>query len=344
MRIILFPLLFLISTRVFPCSCYNERFNSIADKVAKYEFVAFVKFKKVLDTLYTHEQIKIKGKDTALKFANAVVMEIEVLEKFKGPERINRILIWGVNSSCEMRTMPEEKWIIFANRTPSGDFQTGYCNYNKLYSNSKGERDWVYKKEILLLDSLEILYGKKTKSIETEIKYSNGKTEVRQNYKKELLWGKQEIFYSNGNKYAVYNYKKGKLHGQFQTYYAKGGLYTQGYFKKGILRKQTVWYDDSVYSKSRLTRSSEIIYKPDGRSYSSYIWNSTGIKESESFFNNQDNSYLHIVYNENGKPYYMIIENYKKKERIYKEWNTKGLLIKETHSINGNTVYQFSEK
>lgn len=346
MRTILFVFALMVCSKLFACSCGSEYFPSISNKVEKYDFVALISIKKIIDTIYNEEKYRIRGKDTILKVPNSSTAQIHLLETFKGPATLEKISVWGVRSSCEMGVAPGQQWIVFAKEITKGLYQINYCGGNVMFTNSSGEKDWVFKTGILLLDSLRILNDSKDSNIkETHIKYPNGQTEVLQSLKRGLLWGKQKVFYNNGTQYAAYNYKKGKLHGRFETYSRDSFLLSEGVYKNGVLLKRTYWYPQNLSNKNEASqKKSELKYKKDARSYSSTIWSSNGVKESESFYDNEDSSHSYIRYYEDGKIHYMQTEEYKKKQRVYKEWNLEGILIKETTYLDEKITYQYQKK
>ena len=145
MKILLFILLLLAFQQGSACSCIG---STPLLEIAKSEFIATVKILNV-------------APDNINQYFNNI--DIEIIDLYKGDE-ISSLKVSGSDSSCDMHTPKNSKWLIYANRYQDGPLKFGLCSlskqidkeFNAYYSpNSETIYNQRLEKELQLLNFLK---------------------------------------------------------------------------------------------------------------------------------------------------------------------------------------------
>lgn len=135
--------IFLFATKIFACVCAP---TSLLDLAAKADFIATV---EVIDI----------SKD--LENEDAHIIQIKILELFKGSKISSLKLLSRLNSSCSFYTPKNTKWLIFAYKGKDGKLSFGYCSGTKTLSEKFTSEIYSRKYSKEKLDELNANYQDK---------------------------------------------------------------------------------------------------------------------------------------------------------------------------------------
>lgn len=220
------------------CICTNVSTIDSLAQLKEYDFIAHV---KIID-----DQIfKKPSKDD---YETIGQLTFEIIELFKG-ERINKILEYSKNSSCDIGISKGEEWILFG-KTIDGKISVVACDRNQRYKEKNEQRDWKYGSGFYELKKLRILYEHSTHKFENEKRkefYRNGKVEIEETYVNGKLNGERKIWYPNGNIFCRQFYINDTLDGKSEWFYESGQIYDEHYYQKGRqLNVSRIYYDSTI--------------------------------------------------------------------------------------------------
>lgn len=125
-------------------------------QMKEYNFIAHV---KIIDD-------KVFKKPSKGDYETIGQLTFEIIDLFKG-ERINKILEYSKNTSCDIGVSKDEEWILFG-RIINGSTSIVACDRNKRYREVDEQRDWKYGRGFYELNKLRILYGHAAHKFENE--------------------------------------------------------------------------------------------------------------------------------------------------------------------------------
>jgi hypothetical protein len=170
---LLLLLLLVSSAKAFACDCEIMRPFQTSNDLKGYEFIAHVKI------VNDHD-----GEAPSNPNGYSVdKVDIQVLELFKG-KMTNVIYEANKSSFCSMNIVNGQEWIFFGVRS-NGKLVVSDCDYNLIYRQADGRRDWEYQngfKEINLLREIFGVQGRKYTNGKHMEYYENGKIEMEVNF------------------------------------------------------------------------------------------------------------------------------------------------------------------
>lgn len=226
------------------CYCSDILTIDSLAQLKEYDFIAHV---KIMDD----EILKNPSKNN--NYETIGQLTFQVLELFKG-EKINKILEYSKESSCDIGISIGEEWILFG-KTVKGRLSVVPCDRNKQYKEKDGQRDWKYGQGFLTLKKLKKLYEHPINKFENGKRkefYVNGEVEIEENYINGKLNGERKIWYSNGKLFCRQFYTNDTLNGKSEWFYQSGQIYDEDYYMKGIPCNVSRLYYDSANSYSIL--------------------------------------------------------------------------------------------
>jgi hypothetical protein len=161
-------------------------------------------------------------------------VDIQVLELFKG-KMTNEIYEANKSSFCSMNIVNGQEWIFFGVRS-KGKLVVWDCDYNLIYRDADGQRDWEYQRgfrEIKLLREIFGIPEKKFANGKHTEYYENGQIEIEENYENEKRVGERKIWYPNGVLTSKKFFVNDSLDGKLERYYPSGQLEEVGFFQRG---------------------------------------------------------------------------------------------------------------
>lgn len=220
------------------CMCMNFFTIDSLAQMKEYDFIAHV---KIID-----DQIfKKPSKDD---YETIGQLSFEIIELFKG-EKINKILEYSKNSSCDIGISKGEEWILFG-KTRNGKISVVACDRNKRYKEKDEQRDWKYGRGFYELKQLRKLYEHPTYKFENEMRkefFKNGKTEIEESYLNGKLNGERKIWYPNGKLFCKQFYINDTLDGKSEWFYESGQIYDEDYYLKGKpCNVSRLYYDSTI--------------------------------------------------------------------------------------------------
>jgi len=222
------------------CTCAASlKVDSLA-QMKQYSFIAHV---RITDD---HIFRKPEGNDKTIG-----QLSFEIVELFKG-EKINKILEYSKDTSCDIGVSTGEEWILFGKMVDE-KLSIVACDRNKRYKKINEQRDWKYGRGLNELNQLRKLYDHPKKKFENEVRrefYKNGKIEIEEGYVNGKLNGERKIWYPNGVLFGKQDYINDTLNGKSEWFYASGQIYDEDYYHMGKPLNVSRLYYDSTIEKS----------------------------------------------------------------------------------------------
>jgi len=224
------------------CICSDPflRIDSLPQLI-EYDFIAYVKISDDQDY----------KKPSKNDYETIGQLSFEILELFKG-EKINQVLEYSKNSSCDIGVSKGEEWILFGKKI-NGKISIVACDRNQRYKENDEQRDWKYGRGFYELKQLRTLYEHPTHKFLNEKRnefYRNGKIEIEETYVNGKLNGERKIWYPNGTLFCKQNYLNDTLDGKSEWFYSSGQIYDEDYYLKGRPCNVSRLYYDSTIEQS----------------------------------------------------------------------------------------------
>jgi antitoxin component YwqK of YwqJK toxin-antitoxin module len=316
------------------CVCMNPflRIDSLS-QLKQYDFIAYV---KIIDD-NDYKNPAGNGYETIGQ------LTFEIVELFKG-DKIDRVLEYSKNSSCDIGISKGEEWILFA-RMDKGKMVIDACDRNEKYRETNGLRDWKYDDGFYELRQLRQLYQhpvKKYWNDKREEQYSNGQKEIEETYVNGRLNGERKIWYPNGILFCKQNYTNDTLDGKSEWFYPSGQIYDEDYYIKGqhcnVSRlyydstKSKDWFvdefktgEDSIYFTSqKIQVQYQIVFDSYGRAVISREYDRFGRIDKEETIDPDKQFRTVIFYHDNGAISSIMYSLKRKNFGHYQEYDEKG--------------------
>ena len=192
-------------------------------QLKKYDFIALVKIIDDQDLEKPPINIQTVGSLT-----------IKTIELFKG-ERVDKILEYSKNSTCDIGISKDEEWILFG-EIKNGKISVDVMSRNIRYKKNNGVRDWRNQTGFYELKQLRKLYHHPPEIFDNVIRkefYPNGQIEIIANYSNGKLNGERTIWYPDGTLLGKQFYVNDILDGKSQWFYPSGQIHEEEYNLKG---------------------------------------------------------------------------------------------------------------
>lgn len=296
------------------CSCENSnyRIDSLS-QLKSYDFIAHVKI--VDDQPY----------DGPSKIGEIGKLNIQILELFKGKKE-SYVLEYYKGTSCDIGVSKGEEWILFA-KIIEGKMSIIPCDFNQLYRQENGQRDWKYESGFYELNQLRKLYNhpiihhENGQHVEW---YANGQKEIEETYLDGMRNGVRKIWFPNGVLHCQQTFIRDTLKGKSEWYYSSGQLKVEEFYIMGKRCNMYRAYFDSTINERSNLESIDTWNVPDASMKS----NPKKIQvHYETVFNSSGNAILKKEYNRSGK--------LMKEETIIPEQNFSTII----HYYENGTVY-----
>jgi antitoxin component YwqK of YwqJK toxin-antitoxin module len=264
-------------------------------------------------------------------------VDIQVLELFKG-KMTNAIYEANKSSFCSMNIVNGQEWIFFGVRS-NGKLVVSDCDYNLIYRQADGRRDWEYQngfKEINLLRELFGVQGRKYANGKHIEYYENGNIEMEVNFENNLRVGERKIWHLNGILASKESFVNDSLDGKLERYYLTGQLKEVEFYQKGKpynvhrryndttnisdLKYQWIENFDKIKDSlkreyKRITISLEQIYNSDGEKIAHRSFDRLGRLQLEVIYDPNTKISTRIFYHKNVGTISSI--SYEKRENGY---------------------------
>ena len=221
------------------CTCIGFLTIDSLPQLKEYDFIAHVR-------IMADQDFKKPAKDD---YETIGQLNFQIIELFKG-EKIEQLLEYSKNSSCDLGITIGEEWILFGKRI-NGRIAVVACDRNHQYKAMNGLRDWKYGSGFYELRQLRKLYGHPVKIFGTEEHkefYINGQPEIEERYNNGKLDGERKIWYPNGQLFCRQFYINDSLDGRSEWFYPTGQLYEEEYYLKGKLSNVgRLYFDSSIH-------------------------------------------------------------------------------------------------
>jgi antitoxin component YwqK of YwqJK toxin-antitoxin module len=324
---LLILLLTISSAKAIACDCVVMRPFQTLEDLKGYEFIAHVKI------VNDHD----KEPPSNSKGFSFDKVDIQVLELFKG-KMTNEIYEANKSSFCSMNIVNGQEWIFFGVRS-KGKLVVWDCDYNLIYRDADGQRDWEYQRgfrEIKLLRELFGIPKRKYANGKHSEFYDNGKIEMEENFENNVRVGERKIWHLNGILASKESFVNDSLDGKLERYYLTGQLKEVEFYKKGkpynVHRRYNdttnfnglkyEWIEnfdkikDSLKNEyKRLTISLEQIYNSDGEKIAHRSFDRLGRLQLEVIYDPATKISTRIYYHKNGGTIHSI--SYEKRENGY---------------------------
>lgn len=305
------------------CSCTNFATIDSLPQMGEYAFIAHVKI--------TDDQIF--KKPSKGDFGATGLLKFEIIELFKG-EKINQVLEYAKNSSCDIGVSLGEEWILFG-KVINNKISIMPCDRNQRYKTKDEFRDWKYESGFSELKQLRVLYGHTIPKFEHEKRqefYKNGEIEIEETYANGKLNGERKIWYPNGRLFCKQFYINDTLDGKSEWFYESGQIYDEDYYLKGKPLNVSRLYYDSTIEKGWKQMLIDDFYKTE---------------DSLDFVYKRIQVQYETVYDSYGRA--VIVREYTRLGKIYREetidpdrkfrtviyYHDNGLMSSIMYSLNG---------
>ena len=302
----------LLPTSSRACICSEILTIDSLPQLKNYNFIAHV---KILDD----QDFK---KPTKEDYQTIGLLTFQIIESFKG-EKVDKILEYSKNSSCDIGISKGEEWILFG-VTINGKLAVVACDRNKRYKEINELRDWKYGTGFYELKQLRKLYQHRTESFESEKHkefYTSGQLEIEETYVSGKRNGERKIWYPNGVLYCTQFYINDTLDGKSEWFYPSGQIYDEDYYIKGRPCNVSRLYYDSTIEKDyksflidefyktedslefvykRIQPQYEIVYDSYGRTIISREYSRIGKIHKEETIDPDKKFRIVIYYHDNG--------------------------------------------
>jgi hypothetical protein len=299
------------SAKAFACSCVFTRPFQTLDDLKGYEFIAHVKI------VNDHDKEPLSNP----KGNSFDKVDIQVLELFKGK---TTSLIYEVDKKdfCSLNIVNGQEWIFFGVRSNNGKLVVSYCDYNLIYREADGQRDWEYQRGFREIKLLRELFGipekKYVNGKHTEY-YENGQIEIEENYENEKRVGERKIWYPNGVLTSKQFFVNDSLDGKLERYYPSGQLEEVGFFQRGkpynVHRSYNdttdfpdYWYnsrdnyelikDSLMKEHKRISLSQELVFNEKGENIVYRKYDHLGILQRERITHPESKTVTEINYHD----------------------------------------------
>jgi hypothetical protein len=325
---LLLLLLTISSAKAFACSCvYTRPFQTVAD-LKGYEFIAHVKI------VNDHDKEPLSNP----KGNSFDKVDIQVLELFKGK---TTSLIYEVDKKdfCSLNMVNGQEWVFFGVRSNNGKLVVSYCDYNLIYREADGQRDWEYQRGFREIKLLRELFGvpkRKYANGKHSEYYDNGKIEMEENFENNVRVGERKIWHLNGILASKESFLNDSLDGKLERYYLTGQLKEVEFYQKekpynvhrryndttniSDLKYQWIENFDKIKDSlkreyKRITISLEQIYNSDGENIAHRSFDRLGRLQLEVIHDPTTKISTRIFYHKNGGTISSI--SYEKHENGY---------------------------
>ena len=268
-------LLLMFQNLSFACMCPNLRFSVSEEELEEYDFIAYVFINDIIMKNETNIDSPRRRK---------YILEIEILEKFKG-EKTDSIIDYTRFSSCSLGYRKGEEWIVFANKDELGELFVGPCYQAIKYRKANGQRHGINSNGISSLNKLKAFYShphpvRVFGDEYHETFYKDGQQELKEKYINGKLDGERKVWYPNGQLMYSEYYKEGERHGDFRRFHSNGQLMYSEYYKEGKRDGDFKGF----HSNGQLEYSRS--YKNQKREGAFYEYYPTGQLEKEDYYLN----------------------------------------------------------
>src|SRR5690606_16044536 len=124
----------LVNTLLNPYFCFSNYHDDSINHTHEFEDYDFIALVKIKD-------IRNYKEPTNNYFTGVSILTVNILELFKG-KHVNEVFEYlTMTTSCEIRIIKGEEWIIFGN-IESNKIVTTNCTANVLYKDTNEIRDW----------------------------------------------------------------------------------------------------------------------------------------------------------------------------------------------------------
>jgi antitoxin component YwqK of YwqJK toxin-antitoxin module len=275
------------------CTCMGNLTIDSLLQMKDYDFIAHV---KIIDD-------QIFKTPSKTDYETIGQLTFEIIELFKG-DKINKILEYSKNSSCDIGISKGEEWILFGKKI-NGRISIVACDRNERYKEVSELRDWKYEDGFYEIKQLKKIYQHSNVKYENESHlefYKNGKKEIEEKYLNGKLNGERKIWYPNGNLYCKQTYINDTLDGKSVWFYESGQIYDEDYFLKGKPCNVSRLYFESSkdYSNKKLQTQYETVFDSFGEAILSREYTQQGKIYKEVTIDPIKKFKTVIYYHENG--------------------------------------------
>ncbi|KAA2242767.1 hypothetical protein F0L74_09575 [Chitinophaga agrisoli] len=296
------------------------------DSLAQLEEYSFIAHVKIIDDQILKEPTKDDHETIGQ-------LSFKVLELFKG-EKIDKILEYAKNSSCDIGVSKGEEWLLFGT-IKNNKVSILPCDRNRRYKERDGRRDWKYGSGLQELDQLRKLYGhpiRKFVSEERKEFYKNGKIEIEESYVNGKLNGARKIWYPNGMLFCRQSYVNDTLDGKAAWFYETGQIYEDDYYERGKPLNASRIYYDSTIEKSWKKLLIEDFYKTEDSL--NFVYKRVQA-QYETIFDSYGRAIISREYTRLGKISREEIIDPEKKFRTVIYYHDNGVVSSIMYSLNG---------
>ncbi len=270
-------------------------------------------------------------------------IHFKVLELFKG-QAVEQLIETSRNSSCDLGILKGQEWVLFARRE-NGELQIGPCDWNVMYRNQRGEKDWLYQRGFDVLDKLRELFQRPAPVADSISFYKSGKKEQEAQYKNGLLQGERKTWYADGKLCGIERFSNGLPEGRSEWYYPSGQLFREEYYHAGKNRNVTRTYYDTAINpamkrmliatfyktedslnmhRKRIQVHYEKVYNADGSLVLTRSYFDTGQIEQEWIHGRPDEHGISILYYRDGRIRYLSNTHKGVETGLYQEFDEDG--------------------
>lgn len=287
------------------------------------------------------------GDMPANQFKESGVLKFNILRQFKG-QPISQLIEHAKNSSCDLGISAGEEWLLFGSLA-AGELHIQACDRNEMYRNKSGERDWMFREGMNVLDKLTELYRQPVPAYPDGVHtvlYKNGQKELEENYLQNKLQGDRKVWYANGQLRISEHFVNGRSDGKSEWWYPSGQLLRESYFRAGKYYNVSRFYYDTtllpgmkrmlvpmIYATEdslvnefrRIQVHYESVFDNDGNAIIRREYYQSGAIKSEST-GGENKEGVNITYYTNGRMQ-TLTHTYNNKQRgLYHEYKENGEL------------------
>lgn len=327
----LFISTFLFSKTSKACECWKTLTTDSLAQMTEYDFIAHV---KITDDQYFK-------KPTEFDYETIGQLSFDIVELFKG-EKINTILEYSKNSSCDIGVSKGEEWILFG-KYKKGKMSIFACDRNSRYKENSGQRDWKFETGFYELKRLRFLYRHFTLEFNTEKRkdfYTNGKIEIEENYLNGKLNGERKIWYPNGKLFCNQFYINDTLDGKSEWFYESGQIYVEDYYQKGKKINVSRTYFDSSLDIIWRKMLVDNFYKTEDSL--NFVFKRIQV-QYETVFDAKGQAIISRQYTQVGKIENEVIIDPVKKLRTTIYYHQNGIISLISYTLNGKRYGHFQE-